>query len=87
MSPHLTPLVLGANYFDCKTLKRSLCAQRVNKPRESFLFFLFFEVWKKVVASSGERMESTLVGRRGGKEGGKRWWRTKVALQRANFPC
>lgn len=23
MSPHLTPLVLGANYFDCKTLKRS----------------------------------------------------------------
>lgn len=54
MSPHLTPLVLGANYFDCETLKRSPCAQRVNKPRESF--FLFLKAWKKVKDSSGERM-------------------------------
>lgn len=86
MSPHLTPLVLGANYFDCETLKRSLCAQRVNKPRESFFFFL--RCGRKLSLQVGLRMESALVGRmEERRSGGKRWWRTKEALQRAHFPC
>lgn len=84
MSPHLTPLVLGANYFDCKDFEkitgRSLCAQLVNKPRESFFFF--FRCGRKLSFQEGRGWRALLLE----EKKNKRWWRTKEALQRAKSP-
>lgn len=63
--------MLGANYFDCKTLKRSLddaCVHNLQTSHGNPFYFIFFKVWKKVVVSSGERMKSAFVEGGGKKE-------------------